>query len=183
MELKQSMVEKAIVFATIAHQGQKRKGTGIPYILHPLEAGDIVSKMVFDQELISAAILHDVVEESAISYTLLASQFGQGVSDLVRAQSEDKDKSWKQRKQHTISTLPKETKSIKLVALGDKLSNIRAMHLDYLSIGDDLWQRFNVKDKREQEWYYRGLVDALAELAAYAAYAEFRCLVDKVFAR
>ena len=48
------MIDKAIEFATKAHEGQLRKGTSRPYIVHPIEVGDIVSTMTRDEEVISA---------------------------------------------------------------------------------------------------------------------------------
>ena len=60
------LVSKAIIFATKAHDGMRRKQSDIPYIFHPLEAATIVSTMTSDQEVISAAILHDVVEDANI---------------------------------------------------------------------------------------------------------------------
>ena len=56
------MIQRAIAFATKAHDGQLRKGTMRPYILHPLEVGVIVARMTEDEEGISAAILHDTKE-------------------------------------------------------------------------------------------------------------------------
>ena len=57
------MIDRAIEFATKAHEGQFRKGTRRPYIVHPIEVGDIVSTMTTDEEVISAAILHDTIED------------------------------------------------------------------------------------------------------------------------
>ena len=57
------MIDRAIAFATQAHEGQVRKGTSRPFILHPLEVGKIVASMTEDQEVISAAILHDTIED------------------------------------------------------------------------------------------------------------------------
>ena len=61
------MVEKAAVFAARCHEGTYRKGTQIPYIVHPLETAVIVSVMVSDEELICAALLHDVVEDAGVT--------------------------------------------------------------------------------------------------------------------
>ena len=59
------MINKAIEFATKAHEGQYRKGTKRPYIVHPIEVGDIVAAMTKDEEVISAAVLHDTIEDCA----------------------------------------------------------------------------------------------------------------------
>ncbi|MBU5484562.1 HD domain-containing protein [Clostridium sp. MSJ-11] len=176
------MINKAIIFATLAHEKQKRKGSDIPYILHLLEAGTIVSSMKYDEELICAAILHDTIEDAKVNYETIKMMFNEKIADLVLAQSEDKSKSWKERKRHTIEYLSKvEDEDILIVFLGDKLSNIRSTYKDYLSIGDKVWEKFNEKDKLQHKWYYIGLVNGLNKLSKYQEYSEFKELVYKVF--
>ena len=65
--------------------------------------------------------------------------------------------------------------------MGDKLSNMRAIARDYAIQGDQLWNLFNVKDRQEHEWHYRGLADALSELRDTFAYKEFEDLINQVF--
>ena len=177
------MIDKAIAFATKAHEGQLRKGTNLPYILHPMEVGMIVSRMTDDNEVIAAAVLHDTVEDcDGVSLEMIREEFGEKVARIVTAESEDKAKSWMERKAHTIDFLKNETlKDAKIVALGDKLSNIRSLYGDYKRVGERIWQRFNLKDKEKQGWYYRGLCDSLADLVEFPEYAEFCDLVDRVF--
>ena len=64
MKKQLTLVDRAIIFATRAHSGATRKGTNIPYIVHPIEAAAIVSAMTDDEEVIAAAILHDVLEDT-----------------------------------------------------------------------------------------------------------------------
>jgi len=176
------MINKAILFATLAHEKQMRKGTQIPYILHPLEAGIITSQIKFDEDLICAAILHDTVEDSQVKYDTLKEMFNKRVADLVFAQSEDKTKGWQERKQHTIDFLKQVTdEDIKIVTLADKLSNIRSIHRDYEELKENLWQRFNMKDKNKHKWYYENLVENLRSLSKYDPYCEFVKLVNEVF--
>ena len=59
-----SLMDRAIIFATRAHSGTYRKGTNIPYIVHPIEAAAIVSSITADPDMIAAAVLHDVVEDT-----------------------------------------------------------------------------------------------------------------------
>ena len=63
MQRGESMTDRAVKFATKAHAGQFRKGTKRPYIVHPVEVGNIVSTMTEDEEVISAALLHDTIED------------------------------------------------------------------------------------------------------------------------
>ena len=181
------LLDKAIMFATEVHGGQLRKGTKIPYILHPLEAAAIVGTMTTDDEIIAGAVLHDVVEDTDTTVEKIRELFGGRVAELVASESEDKrehlsaQSTWKIRKQETLDHLKTAPVEVKMIALGDKLSNIRAINRDYNSIGDELWQRFNQKDKNEHYWYYQSIADCLIELKDYHVYKEYCELVQKTF--
>jgi len=185
------MVEKAIEFASKAHQGQLRKGTNRPYITHPLEVGEIVSGMTEDQEVISAAVLHDTIEDCAwVTKERLEEEFTPRVAHLVGAATEDKSKTWRERKATTIQHLKHGTREVQIIGLADKLSNMRDIDRDYLVVGEDLWNRFRMKDKEIIGWYYRGIQEALAQGAGFAkqtlcsmteAYHEYCQLVEKYF--
>lgn len=175
------MIDKAIIFATNVHKGEKRKGKDMPYIFHPLEAAMIVSHMSTDENLIIAAILHDTIEDTDVTYEEIAREFGEKVAKFVEKETEDKSKSWMERKEHTLKRLEKETLEVKIIAMGDKLSNMRAIARDYNKQGDKLWERFNVKDKEKQSWYYKGIKKSLKELENYPEYKEYVQLCDKVF--
>lgn len=180
--------DKAIIFATKAHSGTFRKGTTTPYIIHPMETATIVSTMTSDKVILAAAALHDVVEDTDYAIDDIVKEFGEDVARLVSAESEDKrddlpsEATWKIRKQETLDHLKnKATKEEKMITLGDKLSNIRAIHRDYLEIGDKLWNKFNQKDKSEHAWYYKSIAEFLSDLSDTLAYKEYVELVGKVF--
>ncbi|MDO4942239.1 MAG: HD domain-containing protein [Lachnospiraceae bacterium] len=177
------MLEKAVIFAANAHRGQKRKGTSMPYIVHPMEVAVIASGMTDDIEIISAAVLHDVVEDcDGYTFTQLEQEFGNKVASLVAMESEDKSRTWQERKQHTVDFLKNEaTFEMKIIALADKLANIRSLKRDFQKVGDQLWLRFNEKDKRKQGWYYKNVLYGLQELSEYPAYEEYEQLVYDVF--
>ena len=178
---------RAIVFATKAHEGQFRKGTQIPYILHPMEAAAIVGTMTTDEEIIAGAVLHDVVEDTATTVEEVMELFGERVGSLVASESENKREdlpsefTWKIRKQETLDHLKTASVEVKMIALGDKLSNMRAIYRDYQTIGDKLWQRFNQKDKNEHKWYYSSIAECISELSNYPVYKEYQELLEKTF--
>ncbi len=181
------VLDKAITFATKVHEGQLRKGTEIPYILHPLEAAAIVGTMTTDDEIIAGAVLHDVVEDTDTTVEQIRELFGDRVAELVASESEDKrenlsaQSTWKIRKQETLNHLKTASVDVKMITLGDKLSNMRAIHRDYISVGDELWDRFNQKDKNEHHWYYQSIADCLTELKNHQVYKEYCKLVRKTF--
>lgn len=182
-----NVLDRAIVFATEAHEGQFRKGTQIPYILHPIEAAAIVGTMTTDNEVIAGAVLHDVVEDTDTTIDDIQDMFGDRVAFLVYSESENKrenlsaQSTWKIRKQETLNHLKKAPLDVKMITLGDKLSNIRAIYRDYNTIGDALWQRFNQKDKNEHRWYYQAIADCLTALKDFQAYKEYCELIKATF--
>lgn len=177
------MVDKAIEFATKVHEGQFRKGTKRPYIVHPIEVGDIVSSMTKDEEVISAAVLHDTIEDcDGITEDVLSSKFTPRVARIVAQESEDKSKTWMERKKATIDHMKEAPREVQMIGLADKLSNMRDIDRDYPVIGEELWNRFRMKDKETIGWYYKGVRDALeGTFRGVDAYEEYCQLVKKNF--
>ena len=164
-----SKIEKAVAFATRAHTGSVKKEKDKPYILHPLEAMTIVMRYTDGEDVLAAAVLHDTVEDTSVTVERLEKAFGPRVAGLVASVSEDKRKdraaetTWLERKMETISHLKEASRDTKLICLGDKLSNLREMEEDYAEIDDELWERFNQKDKDMHAWYYREIYKILKE--------------------
>ena len=185
--LNTKLLDRAIIFAVKAHAGTERRGKGFPYIVHPLEAMEIVATITPDQELLAAAALHDTVEDTDVTIEDIRAEFGDRVASLVEQESEERpegvseEDSWHDRKQAAIDRLSMAPHDAKIVALGDKLSNMRAIARDYAEKGDALWSRFHAKDPKDHEWHYRGLADSLRELQDTAAYKEFESLINQVF--
>ena len=187
--LDTQLLDRAIVFAVRAHAGTERRGKGFPYIVHPLEAVEIVATMTADQELLAAAALHDTVEDTDVTVEQLRAEFGDRIAALVASESDivvegaSEEQSWHARKQAAIDRLARASHDAKIVALGDKLSNMRAIARDYAMQGDKLWNLFHAKDPKDHEWHYRGLADALRELQDTFAFQEFEQLINQVFKR
>ena len=182
-----TLLDKAIIFAVRAHHNTERRGKGFPYIVHPMEAVEIVATITTDQELLAAAALHDTIEDTDVTVEDIRREFGLRVAELVHAESDQftdgvsEEDSWHDRKQAAIERLAAASHDAKIVAMGDKLSNMRAIWRDYQTKGDELWQIFHVKDKASHEWHYRGLADSLSELSDTFAYQEFVRLINDVF--
>jgi (p)ppGpp synthase/HD superfamily hydrolase len=156
------MIFKAIEFAARAHVGQYRKGTKIPYIVHPLGVGKILIEYGCPAHLIVAGILHDTVEDTPVTLDEIRQTFGWDVADLVKAASEpDKSDTWENRKNHTIDMLKTLSKEAAVLVLADKIDNIRAIREDLERNGEGLWDRFNAP-KTKQKWYYENLETGLS---------------------
>ena len=185
----ENLLTEAVVFAARAHAGQARKGTDVPYIVHPMEAAAVCAGLTDDQEVLAAAVLHDVVEDAGVSVVEIEERFGARVAAIVAGESEDKREgmppgdTWKIRKMEGVAHIAGASDpGVRMVCLGDKLSNIRAIQRDYEALGDALWQRFNQKDPAEHAWYYSAIADALqGELGRTDAWREYRERVAAVF--
>lgn len=181
--MEKTLIDRAIAFATQAHKGQVRKGTSRPFILHPLEVGKIVASMTEDEEVISAAILHDTIEDCEdVTEEMLREKFTERVASLVAQESEDKSKTWMERKSATIAHLKVAPREIQMIGLADKLSNMRDIDRDYPECGEELWNRFRMKDKNVIGWYYKSIRESLKDaMEGTEVYREYCELVAKNF--
>ena len=184
------LLNRAIVFAVEKHAGAVRKGTTLPYIVHPMEVAAIVAGITDDEAVIAAAVLHDTLEDTDTEKAELVEKFGSRVADLVADESENKrenerpEDTWQIRKAETLEHLAKACRDAKIIALGDKLSNIRAIQRDYEALGEKLWDRFNQKDKALHGWYYKSVADALSadeKIKGTSAMREYAERVAAVF--
>lgn len=183
------ILNRAICFAVAAHKGQLRKD-GTPFILHPLEDAAIVGTMTMDREILAAAVLHDTVEDTAVEPEEIRAAFGERVYGLVMHETEDKrpavppEMTWQVRKEESLALLAEsDDPAVKMLWLGDKLSNMRAFHRQFFAEGESIFQRFNNTDPRAHRWYYGTILELLSALSAYPAYEEYARLFHDVFDR
>lgn len=162
-----NVLEEAIIYATVLHQGKVRKFKEIPFILHPLEVAQILSSMTDDQEIIAAGILHDIIEDTDGTLEEIEKRFGKKVAYLVSSQTEDKkqeDKNltYQQRKEKAILMLQSsDDMGVKMLWLADKLANIRSLAGLYSENGEEMWEKFDLHGSDMQCWYYRSTAEAL----------------------
>ena len=163
------LLKKALDVAYEQHKDQYRKGINkARYIYHPLEVATIVSQLTYDENVIIAALLHDTVEDTNYTLKDISEEFGDDVMHLVDLETEDIDKSvprittWKDRKSHFVERLRNEQdKRAYLIVLADKLANLRSLYREYVLLGEDAFNQFNMKDKNEHKWYYKSVLDII----------------------
>lgn len=144
----------AIEFAARAHHGQYRKSSPIPYILHPLGVARLLIECGASPDVVIAAVLHDVVEDTSVTLDEVRAAFGDEVARLVQGMSEpDRKDTWENRKRDMLATLETAPEDLLLIELADKLDNIRAIHRDMLDHGDAVWKRFSRGRAQQQRLY------------------------------
>lgn len=182
------LVSAAMHFAIDAHNGEKRKGDGRLAVLHELEAAAIVASITQDEATIAAAALHDTVEDAGVTIEEIEEKFGKRVAQLVASETENKRRdlpaadTWRIRKEEAVSLLQKtDDISVKMIFLGDKLSNMRSFYILKQREGDSMWNSFNQKDPEAHHWYYRSIADAMPELSDSLVWKELDRLIASVF--
>lgn len=172
---------EAVAFAARAHEGQRRKGSDVPYIVHPFEVAQILAETDAPPFAVIGGLLHDVLEDTAVSRQEIKERFGSRVLAIVEALTEDKSLTWEERKQRMVDYL-RERASVEelMVACADKVANLRSIRADAAVLGEQIWARFN-RDKEAQRWYYGEMFSLMGSLADYGMYTEFKLLYDDVF--
>jgi (p)ppGpp synthase/HD superfamily hydrolase len=151
------LIFHAIQFAAAAHAGQFRKGTRIPYIVHPLRVAQLLLESGCPDHVAIAGVLHDTVEDTFVSIEQIERLFGSRVAHLVEGATEpDKLETWEHRKEHTVTFLETATQEMLCVSIADKLDNIRSIHEELEVQGEEAWTRFK-RPRDKQRWYYESL--------------------------
>ena len=156
-------IKKAYEFARKVHEGTNRKGKKVPYIVHPKKVYSLLEKCTQDIDLLCAALLHDVLEDTDTTPYQLKKEFGVKITEFVKMVSEplkhkneskeERKKSWLSRKKHTIKIMKTANRKIKLLSCSDKLANLLDMHDDLKKGKGNLWKRFNAP-RGKVKWYY-----------------------------
>ncbi|MCS6978055.1 MAG: HD domain-containing protein [Gemmatales bacterium] len=159
-QLTSELLHRAVVFAALSHRGHFRKGTDIPYITHPFLVMTILDRLGFDEEVLAAALLHDVLEDTPTTFEELKQQFGERIAQMVQAVSETKtDKHgnhipWALRKQEKLDKLRNASVEARAIALADLLDNFHMTWLEERQLGPAVWERFNAprQQRLEHSW-------------------------------
>ena len=153
--------DKAIRFAAVAHQGQLRKGTDVPYIVHPFAVASILRQQQCPEAVVIAGLLHDTIEDTDVTLALIRDQFGDGIAGLVDACTEpEKSLPWEQRKKAMIERAVSADPQVKWIMCADKYHNLSTMSREFQTTGENLWNRFS-RGYDQQKWYMHAMTKAL----------------------
>lgn len=176
--------DKARKFAIEAHKGQVRKSDPEkPMIIHPIDVAQILKQYEFDENVVAAGYLHDVVEDTKYEIEDIEKEFGSDISSLVYGASEpDKSLSWEERKQHTIDKTKKLDFRHKAVICADKISNLEDLRFLSEIKGEYDFSAFK-RGFASQKWYYTEVYNSLIfnEDEKHHMFIRLKELIDYIF--
>lgn len=175
-------VLEALEFASVAHRNQLRKGPGdVPYISHPSAVGLILARAGFDDEVIIAGILHDVIEDTEFTYDDINNRFGEKIAGLVQDVSMDDNLPWKERKESYLNHLEKASVSALAVSAADLLANRVDMKFALVQ-HQDHWVLNEWKNPQASIMYDRKRVEIISSRLEHKLVDELREMVEEVAA-
>lgn len=180
-------LHQAYTYAAQAHAKQYRKGTQLPYFTHIITTMNYALGLTQDIEVLQAAILHDTVEDTIVTFEDLRQQFGKRVSMLVKGETENKRhdmpaaQTWEIRKKEAIMNLHNQIVDVKKIVLADKTANAESLVREWQLVGDSIWNKFNQTDKGKQEWYFSAVRANLTELDHTEVMRQFDTYIETLF--
>jgi (p)ppGpp synthase/HD superfamily hydrolase len=173
------LLKRALDQAAIWHKGHRRKypGIDVPYMSHVAGVAATLSRHGFDEEVIAAGALHDVIEDSGVTHEEIARLFNARVADLVRHVSEeDKSLSWEERKRRYIEHFGHKPWEAQAITLADKIDNFESIAVCRACHGDP-WSMFK-RGRREQMERFEALREKVKTLPPHALIDEFISALD-----
>lgn len=156
-----------------AHEktGQHRKGTDIPYIIHPVGVMMIASNITDDEDVLIACLLHDVLEDvdsGIYDENQMRQDFGNRVVQIVKDVSKDDSiPDWHERSRAYLHHLEFEASDeAVVVSTSDKIHNLISILIDYKACGEGLWDRFSTKNSADQLWWYESILAVIEKRKA-----------------
>ena len=176
--------EKAKLFAIRAHMGQVRKSeSDKPMIIHPIGVGCLLESYGYDDGVVAAGYLHDVVEDTKYTIDDIVREFGSDIAELVMGASEaDKSLSWEERKEISIQEIKDLPLRNKLVVCADKINNLEDLYLKFEKSGERDFSEFK-RGEEKQRWYYTSVYESLivGEDLNLDIFLQLKDILDKVF--
>ena len=176
--------EKAKLYAIEAHKGQVRKADPRkPMIIHPINVANILESYGFDDNVIAAGYLHDVVEDTPHTMEDIEKEFGEDIASLVTGDNEpDKNWTWEQRKKYTIDTIKNLDLRHKAIVCADKISNLEDSKIDFGIKGKVDFSSFK-RGFESQQWYFSSIYESLIynEDENHPMFKRLRDLIEYVF--
>ncbi len=172
-------IEQALQLAVRAHAGQVRKTDNTPYIIHPVMVAHLLTTAGATKEVVMAALLHDVLEDTTVTRDEVLTVAGQAVVDIIDSVTEDKTLPWEERKAAYVQQVVAGGESVWLVSVADKIHNAESL-LDYIAtVGDEAWSAFN-RGKESKMWFEKSLHEALGQVWQHPLLDTYGALITQL---
>jgi (p)ppGpp synthase/HD superfamily hydrolase len=162
--------DAALALAASTHAGQTRKGSTIPYIVHPVHVSVILIRYGFPEDVAIGGLLHDIVEDQDYPLSAIEARFGPAVAEMVAAATEQKTEAgqprrWEDRKREALDHIRQASTDAVAVKAADVLCNTRALASALRQEGASVWEHFS-RGPEQSMRYYRSLADIARERMA-----------------
>ena len=153
-------------WSAACHAGQTRKASDVPYFEHAAAVAMILDRAGFDEDVVIAGLLHDVVEDTEATLDDVAAGSARpsreivGLCSEIKFDAEGRKRPWIDRKRDHLTAMAGASAAARAVLLADKLHNLTSIELD-LDEGRPVWAAFNA-ERAQVLWYYRSAIDACA---------------------
>ena len=174
---------RGIATASRAHDGHYRKGSGVPYISHPMSVMLIAASMTNDEDVLLAALFHDILEDVPKNYSReqMENEFGPHVVEIVEGVTKDSSlPSWQERADAYLEQVSRGSEESVIVAAADKFHNLSQTLEDLDRDGHALWERFR-STPSQQLWWYTSVRNVIAErLPDMPLLADLSVLIERL---
>jgi (p)ppGpp synthase/HD superfamily hydrolase len=175
--------DAALALAARAHRTQTRKGSDVPYIVHPVHVSAILIRYGLDEETVIAGLLHDVVEDQDVPLARIEAEFGPAVAAIVEALTERKkaggvERPWEDRKRELLDQIRAAGQQAVAVKAADAIHNVCATADDLRRYGPRIWRHFK-RGPDQAVWYYRQILAIVRDrLGDHPLAGELQAAVD-----
>jgi len=173
------LLEKAHRLMLKAHGQQVRKTDGSPYVVHPMMVAKKLARLNFHDEVIAAAMIHDVLEDTDITEQQLRQELGDEVVDIILPLSENKKLEWEERKKKYITDVKNAGHATKAVSIADKIHNLESVIETHKTMGPAIWTKFN-RGKEQKMWFEKEMLKSFQESWDHPMIAEYEKLLQQV---
>ena len=178
-----SRLMRGIATASRAHDGHYRKGSGLPYISHPMSVMLIAASVTNDEDVLLAALFHDILEDVPENYSRaeMEDEFGPRVVEIVEGVTKASSlPSWQERADAYLEQLSHGSEESLIVAAADKFHNLSQTLEDLDRDGHALWDRFR-STPSQQLWWYTSVRNVIAErLPDMPLLADLSVLIERL---
>jgi (p)ppGpp synthase/HD superfamily hydrolase len=185
MALYSPRLDIALELAAVAHQHQVRKGKPIPYIVHPVHVAMLLLNYGFEEEVVLAGLLHDVVEDTEMGVEPIRERLGERVAELVLRMTdapygERKQLTWEAQREILLEHLRHGDPDVVAIKVADVLHNVATLRVELESDGVAVWERFTRSAVPTIDFHRKVLVVAERVLGNHPMVMELRETIEQV---